>query len=610
MDIKRSFSRRQLLKGLATSAALGYARAGFTTPRAQVVPKATAREKLFLFRYSDVELTGGPLKDQFDRIHAAYLGLNEDGLLKELRVRAGLPAPGEYLGGWYDRDGFAPGHSFGQYISGLARFAAATGDAATAAKARRLVDGFAATIGPDGFCYPSMKAATNFPAYNYDKYVIGLLDAFQFAGASNALEVLDRATTGAIKYMPPRALDRNLDAHLHGPDDESYTLGENLFYAHQVTGKNEYLELAKKYLLNRTYFEPLSRGENVLPGRHAYSHCNALSSAARAYQALGDPMHLEAIQNAWDMIEKTQQFASGGWGPNETFVEPHKGKLGESLAKTHAHFETPCGAYAHFKLARYLLRFSGDARYGDNLERVLYNTILGAKDPSRDGHYFYYSDYHASTRKTYHPDKYPCCSGTLPQVVSDYLISAYFHNSDGIYVNLFTPSVVNWKIKDVPVQLIQSTSYPESDSTELRLKLPAPAEFTLHVRMPGWLQAPAQLMVNGQSVSVAAEPRTFAAIRRHWKNNDTVQVVLPFSFRAEPVDEQHPNTVALMHGPVMMVALDRAPTLEVSAINSPQGLQSVPNTAEMFELTTHPEKQRFVPFYRIGDESYTTYLGA
>jgi hypothetical protein len=45
------------------------------------------------------------------------------------------------------------------------------------------------------------------------------------------------------------------------------------------------------------------------------------------------------------------------------------------------------------KLARYLLSFTGDAHYGDGLERVLYNTILGAKDPDGDSDFFYYSSY-------------------------------------------------------------------------------------------------------------------------------------------------------------------------------------------------------------------------
>jgi len=139
-----ALTRRQLLKRFASAYALscvGNVRAASA--------EAPSGERLFLFRYSDVKLTGGPLKEQFDRIHASYIAVDEDGLLKELRVRAGLPAPGDYLGGWYDRDGFAPGHCFGQVISDLARFAEATGDQATGAKAERLVNGFAATIAPD-----------------------------------------------------------------------------------------------------------------------------------------------------------------------------------------------------------------------------------------------------------------------------------------------------------------------------------------------------------------------------------------------------------------------------------------------------------------------------
>ena len=71
-------------------------------------------------------------KQQYDRIHASYLALDNDRLLKVYRQRAGLPSPGRDMGGWYDADGFVPGHSLGQYISGLARIAAATGDPACA----------------------------------------------------------------------------------------------------------------------------------------------------------------------------------------------------------------------------------------------------------------------------------------------------------------------------------------------------------------------------------------------------------------------------------------------------------------------------------------------
>jgi len=597
-------SRRDFLQGVSAAAAAAFTRGPL--PVSGQTATASSREKLSVFRYADIKLTEGALRNQLDRIHTSYMGLDEDRLLKVYRQRAGLPAPGEDMGGWYDADGFGPGQVLGQIISGLSRFYCSTGDAATQAKVKRLVEGFTATIDSDGYCFPCLKSSTAYPAYTLDKIIIGLEDAYNFAGVSSALEALQRCIRGAIRYLPLRAYER-FEAPKQANIDESYTLPENLFYAYELTKDDDYRELAKKYLMDRTYFDPLSRGENVLPGLHAYSHVNALSSAARAYLVLGEQKYFQAIQNAWDMIEKTQSFASGGWGPNEQFVVPGKGLMGESLTTTRNHFETPCGSYAHFKLARYLLRFTGEARYGDGLERALYNTILGIKDPKGDGHVFYYSDYHPSAQKTYTRDKWPCCSGTTPQVVADYVISTYLGGEDGIYVNLFTPSEVNWKVQGAPAKLIQTTTYPEADSTELRVEVAAPSEFTLYVRIPGWLQSPAQLAVNGKGISVAAEPGTFAAIRRRWQTNDTLQVRLPFSFRLEPIDEQHPDTVALMWGPLMLVALDQPLELPEKSV-SPQGLKSTPYSPLTFEAPRPTGKLRFVPFYRVRDEVYTTYL--
>jgi hypothetical protein len=258
-----------------------------------------------------------------------------------------------------------------------------------------------------------------------------------------------------------------------------------------------------------------------------------------------------------------------------------------------------------------LLRFTGESRYGDSLERVLYNTILGVKDPKGDGHVFYYSDYHPAAQKTLYPSKWPCCSGTTPQVVADYVISAYFRAADGIYVNLFTPSEVSWKIQGAPVKLVQTTAYPESDSTELRVEAAAPVEFTIYMRIPGWLRSPAQIAVNGKRVSLDAQPGSFAAIRRRWQTNDAIQLQLPFPLRREPIDEQHPNTVALMWGPLMLVALDTPLEIPRSSVSiSHEGLKPAANSPMSFELPRAPGTQRFVPFYRVQDETYTTYVEA
>ena len=78
------------------------------------------------------------------------------------------------------------------------------------------------------------------------------------------------------------------------------------------------------------------------------------------------------------------------------------------------------------------------------MERILYNTIAGATPILADGTSFYYSDYNNTAKKVHHRDKWPCCSGTFPQLTADYGISSYYQSQDGIYINLFLPSRISW----------------------------------------------------------------------------------------------------------------------------------------------------------------------
>jgi hypothetical protein len=116
--------------------------------------------------------------------------------------------------------------------------------------------------------------------------------------------------------------------------DETYTLSENFFLAYQRLGEERYRELGKRFIYHE-YFDALAEEHNVLPGKHAYSHVNALSSAMQAYFVLGDEKHLRAARNGLRMVHE-QSYATGGWGPREAFVEPRKGLLGKSLNRASA----------------------------------------------------------------------------------------------------------------------------------------------------------------------------------------------------------------------------------------------------------------------------------
>ena len=565
--------------------------------------------------YADVTLHDGIARRQARQTLDALLSMDEAALLRPFRAAAGMPIGSRQFGGWYDaspefdppRDmrGFIPGHSMGQYLSAMARGYAVFGDAIAKAKVDRLVAGFAETITPNFYRgYP-------LPAYTFDKILIGLLDAYQFAGNQRALALVTKAADAVASYLPGHALDRQIDQHRHYPNvafnwDETYTLPENLYIAAERGAGDRFHQMAQAYLLDSTYFAPLAAGRNVMPHRHAYSHMNALSSAMKAYLTDGTVRHLAAARNGFGFI-LDQSFVTGGWGPNEAFIEPGSGALGESLDRTHASFEAPCGTYGHFKVARYLMRATGDSRYGDSMERLFYNAALGLLPLKPNGEAFYYADYSGLGAKTYFDYTCPCCSGTIGQLTADYGISAYLRDARGLYVNLYTPSDAIWRgPRGQVLMLVQSGGYPLSPDIRMRVETKRPATMVLRLRIPAWAGLKTRLMVN-QHVVADVRPGRFATITREWHSGDEIALDIDMPIRSEAVDAQHPDRIALMQGPLALVAAGfrfppqrRADLMDLTRTSS----------ANPIWMSGGPDPQTFRPWFAIGNEPTRLYQEA
>jgi len=559
------------------------------------------------FSYGEVEIHSALHETQLRQTHALLMDLSEDALLKPFRMMVGQPAPGEDLGGWYRYDpnydwhtfdaGFAPSATFGQWVSAMARVYAITGSQAARDKVLRLNRLYAQTI--DGKFYENNR----FPAYCYDKLVCGLMDSQKFVGDPDAWSILQKTTETAMPHLPGKAIEHG-QSWRPGKDeswtwDESYTMPENLCLAYQRGAGAQYRALAVQYL-NEPFFDRLAAGQNDFVGRHAYSHVNCLSSAMQAYLTLGSERYLRAAKNGFDMVA-AQSFATGGWGPDEMLRATGSTDLFDSLSKTHSGFETPCGSYAHFKLTRYLLRVTGDPRYGDSMERMMYNTILGAKPLERDGRTFYYSDYNFKGRKVYSPHGWPCCSGTMPQVAADYRINTYFRDARGVYVNLYIPSTVRWTQDRAQVSLTQTSEYPYESHVMFEVKASRPTSFAVSLRIPGWAEG-AWVSVNGRHD--AASAGTFARVQREWKDGDRLELELPMKTRLEAIDPQHADTVAVLVGPVVLFAItDGEPK-----VTGAQLLAAKKNGAQSWQVDTAGGPVKMLPFIGIGDEQYSLYL--
>ncbi len=571
---------------------------------------ATVSQPLAQFEYSDIDLASDAHEKQLEQTYRVLMGLDDDSILKPLRQMSGLPAPGEDLGGWYhfnpdyvwgkDRDGFAPSCTFGQWVSALARMYAIRKEPAIREKVLRLNRLYARTISDKYY------DVNRFPTYCYDKIVGGLIDSHQFADDPEAFSILERTTDTALPHFPPCAIEHDQPWRPNKDKtwtwDESYTISENLFLAYQRGAGARYRDLGEKYL-DEAYYGPLSEGRNVLAGRHAYSYVNSLSSAMQAYMTLGSETHLKAAKNAFDMLS-AQSFATGGWGPNEMLCAAGGEELFNSLANCHSSFETPCGAYAHFKLTRYLLRVTRNALYGDSMERVMYNTVLGAKPLMPDGRTFYYSDYSFKARKVYSDQQHwSCCSGTLPQVAADYRVNTYFQDPQGVWVNLYLPSTLRWNQEGEAIGLTQQTQYPFDNVVRFNLMMKSARKFILNFRIPEWSTG-ATVFINGRQWSAPATPGTFASVSREWTSGDTIELNLPMSLRTEPVNSQQLQAVALCFGPLVLFAItDEQPSLSHEDL-----LAAKRKSQRTWMIETGTASVKFLPFTEIGDEQYSTYL--
>jgi uncharacterized protein len=562
------------------------------------------------FGYGDVTLASELHEKQLHETHAVLMGLSEDSLLKPFRQMAGQPSPGADLGGWYHYDpdydpdtvdvGFAPGATFGQWVSALARNYAITGAPATREKVLRLNRLYAQTISSDFY------EKNRFPAYCYDKLLCGLIDSHLYAGDPDAFSILQHTTDTALPRLPGKAIEHDQRWRQNPAKgytwDESYTNSENLFIAYQRGAGDRFRLLGAQYLHDQ-FFDPLAEGRNVLAGKHAYSYVNSLSSAMQAYLTLGSAKHLRAASNAFEMLT-AQSYATGGWGPDELLRATGSADLAASLSSTHDSFETPCGSYAHFKLTRYLLRATRDSRYGDSMERVMYNTILGAKPLLADGSTFYYADCNFHARKIYKRNHWPCCSGTFPQVAADYRINTYFRDAHGLYVNLYIPSTLRWTQTDgTQVSLTQTSNYPFDSAVKFDFSVSKTAEFAIHLRIPAWAEG-AAISVNGKSVTASAIPGQFASVRRSWKNGDRIEMDLPMKLRLEAIDAQHPQTVALLCGPLVLFAITGAPPV----VTARELLAAKKSGKQSWQVSLGGGPMTMLPFTAIEDQEYSTYL--
>ena len=143
-----------------------------------------------------------------------------------------------------------------------------------------------------------------------------------------------------------------------------------------------------------------------------------------------------------------------------------------------------------------------------------------------------------------------CCVGSGFESHAKYGEAVYYHNDKGIYVNLFIPSVVNWKEKGL--KLKQETAFPSAETTVLTVETEQPVQTTVYLRYPSWSDK-VSVLVNGKKMSVQQKPGSYIALTRRWKSGDRIEATYPMQVHVETTPD-NPRRGALLYGPLVLAA--------------------------------------------------------
>lgn len=584
-------------------------------------PLREDRVKLLQFDYGDVTLTDGLFKDVFDGCMDYYDSLSADDILYCWREAVQMDTgDGRDLGWVGTNNGEC---CIAQLISAKARRYAVTKSEEDLQLVKDILQGFEEIVDVSG-TYPRMWSQ-----YFYEKTLRALMDIYTLCGLEDAYgmakELLSYGMNNSTYSSPKKQLGNN------GSDEcEWYTMGESLYlFARLAQEKGESASLVRRYrdfaeLYDYTEFwDIFYNGENVFDYHpetgnfsdyfHAYSHVNSFNSALAAYEYTGREYYLETARRFWDWMEQTQRLATGGYGLQYEWLLPAE-EIVDYMQTTHNTSETQCTSYAAVNLDNRLMCYTADASYGQWTEDIFYNMTIGSLE-TKDGKADYYSDYNTrgGTKHVRDDWAWACCAGTRPLVVMEYLKSIYFHDTENLYVNLYTNSEVSFESGGGrKITLSQQSEFPESDTVEFTVGVDAPAAFTLRFRAPDWLAADASVQINGKAAEYTLESG-WISVNRTWEDGDEISLILPMELRfVSTVCEEYDNyaVYAVNYGPVTLACegahadLNRYVSLseDVSAQLKPVG------EGLTFEVVGN-SSLRFKPYYRYGDgDVYTLYM--
>lgn len=436
-------------------------------------------------------------------------------------------------------DGFV---GVGMFLDSVVRFAAYANDPKVTALKDHLIAAIIANQQPDGYvglCAPGVRMTALWDIHEMGYVILGLTNDYRYFGDKRSLDAAQKLADYIIGNWQklPADWDRTTAIATHvsvtGVERAILTL-------YGQTKQSRYLD----FCTNVRKLPEWNLG--VVIGRrdgiegHIFAYLARCLAQVELYRSLPDARLLQPTRRAVKFMTGQDGAAiTGGAGQWEIWTNDQDGR--EALGET-------CATAYQIRLYHSLLQMEGDSRYGDLMERTIYNALFAAQSP--DGRRIRYYTALEGPRAYFEQDNF-CCPNNYRRIVSELPSMLYYRTGTGVAVNLYSPSEATFPLgSDVSLKIRQETNYPTSGHVVIRIDPSKPTTFPLDLRIPRWCEK-AAVAVNGHALETPVKPGTFLAIQREWKAGDQVTLDLPMPWRFVEGRKRQAGRVAVMRGPLV-----------------------------------------------------------
>ena len=541
-------SRRELIGFAAAAAALpeldGQTCASPGAPRARSAPRPAVAEQVteaFVPLPFESLRLGGPFAERLNtNVERRLLRIDEQACLAGFLHR---DSAGSFDAAW-------TGEHAGKFLDAACNALRYREHAKLRAIAERMARALIASQEADGYLgtYPVARRWGGWDVWVHKYNLIGLLAYYQLSADDTALEACRRVGDLLVRTFGDGSGQRDIVAAGEHLGMAATCVLEPMCTLYRFTGESRYLEFCR-YLV-RAYDHPngprilatLRGGGGVydVANGKAYEMLSNFNGLVDLYRLTADAALLEAVLHAWDDMVRHQLYRSGTLSAAEHF-QP----AGRLLSLQSSNVGEMCVTVTWLQLNWRLLRLTGEARFGQEIERTVYNHLFAAQDPS-DGNIAYYTSWAGEKEFT---DALLCCVSSGPRGISLIPQLIWGMQKNGLYLNLYAPGRMRCTLNGVPLEVLCETAFPEDGRVRLTVNAARATDFTLRLRVPEWAR---DFRVRLGSRMIAREPGQLLEVARTWPRSSALEIDMELPARVLPGGPTYPDYVLIRRGPQVL----------------------------------------------------------